>query len=500
MERSTCRLVPRGCAAVVVSCALTLIAATVTRAAVAPEVTINVGAALRSMPSDFFGLSCETNEMPHFESAGVAFDRMIALIRPANGAPLPVRVGGRSADETYWRASARGAGPWISELNQAWPDGLARIVRADNLRIQLNVNLAVHSPAMAVQFVSDVERRLPPGTLAGLAVGNEPDLYRLQSWLDRERVSTTTPGTPQSWTARYDSARYVSDFRSYAAALTQRFPRVRLLGPELSYPSVGWPTDLLNLRRFAPVSLTFHRYATAACTPDQDRRLPTAAGFLDDHYSGGLAATLAGDLQFARAYGLAIRVSEMNTVACGGPASLVQSFATALWAPDALFEMARAGIVSVNWHIRAATTNAPAVFGAHGISARPELYGLALFARMIGPGAELLSVRLDPSSGPSLKAWAVRSRGHVRILVINRSGQQASLQIARPPGVSGASGSLIRLLAPSVAATQGVTLAGQTIGADGRWHGRVVVETVHDRGGSYSLPIGGYSAALLDLS
>ena len=185
------RLRAAASAAAAVCFGLSLIAASAPAAA-PRRLTITLGPALRPIPSDFFGLSFETSEMPHFEAAGATFDRMIALIRPATGTPLPVRVGGRSADETYWGASARGAGRWISELDPRWPDGLARIARADNLRVQLNVNLAVHSPHMAVRFVSDLERRLPPATLAGLAVGNEPDLYRLQTWLDRERVSTTS--------------------------------------------------------------------------------------------------------------------------------------------------------------------------------------------------------------------------------------------------------------------------------------------------------------------
>ena len=482
-----------------VCCGLALTGASTTRAAATRPVTVTVGAPLRRLPADFFGLSFETSELARFEAAGVTFDRMIALIRPGAGAPLPVRVGGRSADETYWRASAKGAGPWISELDSRWPDGLARLVRADNLRVQLNVNLAVHSPAMAVRFVSDVMRRVPAGTLSALAIGNEPDLYRLQSWLDRERVATTTPGTPKSWTAHYDSAGYVSDFRAYAQALRRAVPGVKLLGPELSYPSLGWPGDLLGLGRLAPASLTFHRYGVADCTPDQARRLPSPTGFLDDRFSSGLAGTLAGDVQFARAHRLTVRVSEMNTVACGGPAALVQSFATALWAPDVLFEMAKSGVASVNWHIRAAMANAPVALGTSGMRARPELYGLAMYARTIGPGGDLLDVRYDSPQNGSVKAWAIRSRGQLRILIIDKSAQPVSARIAAPAGVSRNPGSLIRLLGPSVGARHGVTLCGQTIGPDGQWHGRPVVQTIHAQGGSYRVAVTAYSAVLLDL-
>ena len=143
-------------------------------------------------------------------------------------------------------------------------------------------------------------------------------------------------------------------------------------------------------------------------------------------------------------------------------------------------------------------TNSPVVFGPGGMSPRPELYGLAIYARMIGAGAELLSVRLDPPQDPTLKAWAVRSGRHVRLLLINKAAQPVIAIVGRPAGVSG-SGSLSRLLAPSVAATHGVTLAGQTIGPDGHWHGHLVVETTHAHSGGYGLAVAGYSAVLLDL-
>jgi hypothetical protein len=227
--------------------------------------------------------------------------------------------------------------------------------------------------------------------------------------------------------------------------------------------------------------------------------LPNPVGFLDDRFSNGLAGTLADDIRFGGAHRLAVRVSEMNTVACGGPASLVQSFATALWAPDALFEMAKAGVASVNWHIRAAMTNAPVAFGTNGMSARPELFGLALYSRMIGPAADLLNVAFDSPQKGIVKAWAIRSRGHVRILLIDKSAQSISARIARPGGLSRSVGSLIRLLAPSVGARRGVTLAGQTIGPDGRWQGRRIVQTVRPQGGSYRVVVAGYSAVLIDL-
>ena len=76
-----------------------------------------------------------------------------------------------------------------------------------------------------------MKRSLPRGTLGGLAIGNEPDLYRLHPFLNQERVVTTTARTPKAWTAGYSPARYTSDIKTYAQALTRAFPGVKLSAP-----------------------------------------------------------------------------------------------------------------------------------------------------------------------------------------------------------------------------------------------------------------------------
>ena len=54
-----------------------------------------------------------------------------------------------------------------------------------------------------------------------------------------------------------------------------------------------------------------------------------------------------------------------------------------------------------------------------------------------------------------------------------------------------------RLLAPSVRSTHGVTLAGQSLGPNGQWVGRRVVEQLTAGAAGYGLAVRGYSAALV---
>ncbi len=61
------------------------------------------------------------------------------------------------------------------------------------------------------------------------------------------------------------------------------------------------------------------------------------------------------------------------------------TFATALWAPDALFELVRAGVEGVNLHGRVFAINDPFYFTQGGFQTHPLFYGLIVFRRMLGP-------------------------------------------------------------------------------------------------------------------
>ena len=54
-----------------------------------------------------------------------------------------------------------------------------------------------------------------------------------------------------------------------------------------------------------------------------------------------------------------------------------------------------------------------------------------------------------------------------------------------------------RLLAPGITTSTGVTYAGQSIGPNAEWQGKRVVTTVGGRRGSFTVPMPGYSAALV---
>jgi hypothetical protein len=347
---------------------------------------------------------------------------------------------------------------------------------------------------MEASFAKSALKALGP-RLAALAIGNEPDLFRFQPGLEVEKVPGTITGTSGRWAQAYSPGEYRSDYLAYARALTQAVPGLALAGPETTSPSSAWMHAVAGLRQFRPRFLTVHRYPLSTCWARNSPFYPRISALLAEWSSAGLADGLRGVIKLARRDGESLWVSEMNSVSCGRTPGVEHSFATALWAPDALFELVRAGVDGVNWHIRPLTFNAPFQLRARAIEPMPELYGLTLFAHMLGPGARLAAVHLSSPSGVHLKAWAVRSRRTTSVLLINKG--RSTARVTLRAGNDRNAARIQRLSAPSVRSSSGVTLGGRWIGGDGRWHGRELIELARRRAGAYDVVVRGYSAALV---
>jgi hypothetical protein len=457
-------------------------------------VTVSLTTASTPIPRSFFGIGVEPSELESYAHAGGAVDRTLALLRSASRRSMQFRVGGYSADEAYWQGASQPRPAGVFELGRKWVRALAALSWRDRLRVSVAVNLAVHSPSMAAAFVRAVSRGLAPSALAGVAVGDEPDLYGREPWFESERVASTLASTPQGWTADYSPLSYQQDYLAYAQALTDAAPGVPLSGPEAASVATTWLQALVGLGPASPAALTVHRYPLS-CRPPNSPIYPRIPRLLAERSSAGLAAGLGGAIALAHQAGLPLVVSEINSASCAGPPGVTDSFATALWAPDVLFELLRAGVGGVYWHLRAERLNSPFELRGRAIEPLPELYGLALFTQMLGGQARLVAVQTTSPPGAPIKVWAVQAGRQVRVLVINKGPQSASVSMPRGAVIGAAH--LERLSAPSAGATTGVTLGGRWIGTDGRWHGPRQLARVLPHAGTYRIRLRGYSAALL---
>jgi hypothetical protein len=126
-------------------------------------------------------------------------------------------------------------------------------------------------------------------------------------------------------------------------------------------------------------------------------------------------------------------------------------------------------------------------------------YGLLMFSQAFPPGARLLPVTAP--SGP-VKIWAtLDADGVTRVVLINKDPAAASDVTVQLPG-SASVGSLETLSAPSVSATSGVSLGGQTFGAEtttGTLPGPLFTTPASPTAGTYSIALPAASAAMLTI-
>lgn len=453
------------------------------------------------IPSGFFGLSIEYNELHTYEGSGVLFDRVLSMVRPGGGGALTLRVGGKSADHMLWEPdpqSAPSSKPLprgVFRVGPRWVDALAQLVRSEHLHVILDLNLAVHSPAMAASFAAAVRRALPAGALAGVEIGNEPDMYHYQPDLTRERVASTAAATSRRWWFNYGSGNYRSDYIRYARAVREQLRGLTIGGPDITRPNPPWLTSLTNLGPLNPGFLAIHRYGVSGCFAPTSLGYPTVPNLLNNLNAEGLAASVAPWAGYAHARHMGLRVSEINSVSCGHDVGVANAFASALWASDTLFSMVRDGVNAVSWHIRPGTLNAPFHLNQHNLQAEPELYALALFRTMTRGRARLLRSTASSSASDHLSVWTVKSGRTFRVLLINKGWQTLRVALRGIRQVRQAE--VRRLTAPGVRATGGVRLAGQRLNSEAEWQGRARVQVIRLRAGHYHLTVGPYSAAMV---
>jgi hypothetical protein len=123
---------------------------------------------------------------------------------------------------------------------------------------------------------------------------------------------------------------------------------------------------------------------------------------------------------------LPVRVTELNSAACGGRPGLSDSFVSALWLTDTLFALLREGVDQADVHTWAHARYAPFdVAAATRARARPPLAAMLAFARAAPPGSRLIAVG---GTLGALRAWAtIDPRGTVRVALIAPSAVRAEV-------------------------------------------------------------------------
>ena len=463
------------------------------------EVTVAGTPAGVPVPRAFIGLSIEYSSATAYlgddpSAPNETFVRLVRALAPS-GHPV-LRFGGDSTDWTWWPVPGmRTPGGIRYSLGPQWVDVVRATARALGARLILGINLETDSKAIAKTEALSLLHGLGRSLIAGFELGNEPELYRSGTWY------TTARGVAvRGRHGRYPVAAYVPDFERISAVLPGSVP---LVGPASGAPK--WVAAVMPFVASNPRVrlITFHVYPLDRCfTKRSSPHYPTIPNLLSPAAAQWPVTFLAQAISSARALRLPLRVDELNSVSCKGANGVSNTFASALWAVEALFELAQDGVEGVNIHTLAGAMYQPFTFAQVGTrwlaQVAPLYYGLLLFDRAAPAGSRLLPTTHEQA--PSLRTWATLGRnGAVRVVLINVSPSRTlELAVRSPLGARAAT--VERLRAPGLTARSGVELAGQSFGAlsaTGVLAGRQKLTSVRARAGSFFVELPPASAALL---
>jgi hypothetical protein len=321
--------------------------------------------------------------------------------------------------------------------------------------------------------------------LLALEVGNEPDEY------------ATNGLRPSS----YNIPDYYADFNTWANSIMPVVPAgLKLAGPAWAF----YFTEQRNIQTFETQEssvlgmFTLHAYAVAPSNnPANDFLLtPAAATTAPSAVAQGVTISHANSIPF--------RMTEVGAASDGGIASVGETFASALWSVDLMFNYANAGVDGVNWLTTTGDSDAPFSFNhtyAQGTNTftlnaiNPLYYGLLFFQEATANNSQLLPVALNTPA--NLTAWATLGSSGPRVAILNKDENLSGTVAITMPGYSQAN--VLYLTAPSYTSTNGITFAGQTFdgSTDGTIQGNQVPVVVTGVNGVFQVPMSPTSAALV---
>ena len=399
----------------------------------------------------FAGLSYEKSAMckPLFTAANADLIGLFQLLGPS-----VLRIGGNTVDQYIW--TPNGPGQTVYHIAPSDVDSLAAFLKQTGWQCIYGINLGgaatgATTPDLAAAEVTYVAQKL--GTsLLGIEIGNECDGY----------------GAPGSFYAdNWSLAQFEALWNQFRSAIVAAVPGVPVSGPASGSNVAAWTVPFAQSATRKNLSLlTQHYYrgdgnssaSTAAKLLSPDTNLQKCLGLLN-------AAS--------QSTGIPFRMGECNSYFNGGAVGVSNSYASALWAIDFLFNSALGGAAGVNLH-GGGNANGYTPIADNGgavVGARPVFYGMTFFT-LAGQGT-LCDANLSAGS-TNVSAYAVKnSEGNMNLVIVNKdTTQNIQLTISMPQTVRSATLLTMSQLSsgavgPDLAATSGITIQNASIARNG---------------------------------
>ncbi|MGB9030652.1 MAG: hypothetical protein WCC27_11075 [Acidobacteriaceae bacterium] len=452
------------------------------------------------IPADFTGLSYESAQLADPEFFSPTNTELVSFVRRLGRSGV-LRIGGNTSEYCTWspeterRADATpteavredAQANVIPQALAVGPDtghrpaaaktitpqavrNLRGFIDATGWRLIYGLNMGTGSPGQAAAEADYVMRTMGDKLIA-FQLCNEPDLF----YRNGLRKSD------------YNFAQFAQEWQHFYEVIRQEVRNAPFAGPDTAFNN-EWLAPFAKQFRNEVAFLSQHYYAEGPPTdPSMTiERLLRPNPKLVQEFEGMAQTKAESNLPF--------RLAETNSCYQGGKRGVSDTFASALWGADLMYQLASAGGVGINFHGGGYGVYTPiAGTVARGFTARPIFYGMLLFAQA-GPG-HLIGARLEgQENAPLVTAYGLLSDAEpsdrVRAVVFNKHADRPVH--VRIEGAEGAGWArTLRLSAPRLDDTQDVTLGSNPVGASGAWDpARAEELPVHNGAASIGLPAG----------
>ncbi|MGO9273651.1 MAG: glycosyl hydrolase family 79 C-terminal domain-containing protein [Terriglobia bacterium] len=400
------------------------------------------------IPPDFLGLGYEISSVAKPGLLSANNRALTGLVRRLSPEGV-IRIGGITSDFANWSAKGEAvSAPKQSVINQAAAADLGSFLRATGWKLIWGLNLGNGTPEMAAEEAAAIASAAGDALLA-FQIGNEPDLF----------------GGNGHRPANYDYRQFYREFKRYVGVVRTSVPGAPMAGPDVARRT-DWVASFARDERSKCKLLTHHYYEEG---PPQNPA-STLENLLKPR--GQFRGIIKRLRATSRSVKVPYRIVEINTCFGGGKAGVSDTFASALWGLDLMFELAAAdgaglnmetGVNQLGW----ISKYSPIDTDPQGsYLARPLYYGMLAFAlanrgRLVAIEAALSRI--------NFKSYAVSGKGgRLWVTMINKDDRQgAEVTLESPQPFT--SGNVIRLTAPAIDSKDDVTLGGSAVTSEGQW-------------------------------
>ncbi len=457
---------------------------------------------------DFTGLSYESAQLgnPHFFS-GANVELAGFLHRLGSSGVL--RIGGNTSEYCYWTPDLAKHGNVVNDArtlqsmrtgDQANPAAFGMAVGPDTgHKAPAPVNITPEAVRNLREFLDLCGWKLIYGLNMGTGTPEDAadEAARVMDAAGSKLIAFQLCNEPDLFfrngirKADYDFKQFAVEWQHFYQTVRARVPNAPFAGPDTAYNN-EWLVPFAKQFKQEAVFLSQHYYAEGPPTDPAMtiERLLRPNPKLHDEFEG-MKATMQES-------GLPFRLAETNSCYQGGKQGVSDTFASALWSADLMYQLASAGGTGINFHGGGYGWYTP-VAGTqeNGFLARPIYYGMLLFAQA-GAG-QLVESKFDQSEqAPLLTAYALRSiTGTLKVAAFNKNLDRG-VRLTIDSGQPAKRATALRLRAPRVDDTTDTTLGGAPVGAGGAWSSaQQEVLAIENRTAILDLPAA--SAALITL-